>query len=180
MTFFAALLIALAALFNTGAQAPLTVPSQALTYEAPQVDTAPAPKALTQAPTQALTQPLYKAPVQAPTQAPLKAPTQAPLTAPICYEDMPCWDCSTMGNLICGNEAPQPTAAQCEEDMPCWDCATMGNKICGPTKAPVATTTAPKVDPYSGNPIVDCAALGFLTAEDFSCVAVDYYPTTNE
>lgn len=21
---------------------------------------------------------------------------------PACYEDMPCWDCATMGNLICG------------------------------------------------------------------------------
>lgn len=21
---------------------------------------------------------------------------------------------------------------RCEEDMPCWDCRTMGNKICGP------------------------------------------------
>ena len=21
--------------------------------------------------------------------------------------------------------------AQCEEDMPCWDCKTMGNRICG-------------------------------------------------
>lgn len=22
--------------------------------------------------------------------------------------------------------------ANCEEDMPCWDCETMGNLICGP------------------------------------------------
>lgn len=22
-------------------------------------------------------------------------------------------------------------ATRCEEDMPCWDCKTMGNKICG-------------------------------------------------
>jgi hypothetical protein len=21
---------------------------------------------------------------------------------------------------------------RCAEDMPCWDCATMGNKVCGP------------------------------------------------
>ena len=26
------------------------------------------------------------------------------------------------------------TAITCQEDMPWWDCATMGNKICGPTK----------------------------------------------
>lgn len=25
--------------------------------------------------------------------------------APACYEDDPCWDCTTMGNRICGTEA---------------------------------------------------------------------------
>lgn len=24
-----------------------------------------------------------------------------------------------------------PPTTRCEEDMPCWDCSTMGNKICG-------------------------------------------------
>lgn len=24
-----------------------------------------------------------------------------------------------------------PTVPICQEDMPCWDCTTMGNKICG-------------------------------------------------
>jgi hypothetical protein len=24
---------------------------------------------------------------------------------------------------------------ECQEDMPCWDCETMGNRICGPTFA---------------------------------------------
>jgi hypothetical protein len=27
--------------------------------------------------------------------------------------------------------APVDTSSQCEEDQPCWDCATMGNMICG-------------------------------------------------
>ena len=36
----------------------------------------------------------------------------------------------------------QPTQAQCEEDMPCWDCHTMGNKLCGP-QAPVKATPEP-------------------------------------
>jgi hypothetical protein len=26
---------------------------------------------------------------------------------------------------------PEVEAQRCEEDMPCWDCKTMGNKICG-------------------------------------------------
>lgn len=25
------------------------------------------------------------------------------------------------------------STVQCEEDMPCWDCSQMGNTICGPT-----------------------------------------------
>lgn len=29
-----------------------------------------------------------------------------------------------------------PTTHHCEEDEPCWDCTTMGNLICGPTQAP--------------------------------------------
>ncbi len=27
---------------------------------------------------------------------------------------------------------PHPKPVRCEEDMPCWDCTTMGNKVCGP------------------------------------------------
>lgn len=30
--------------------------------------------------------------------------------------------------------APAP-AVECIEDMPCWDCSTMGNHICGPDDA---------------------------------------------
>jgi hypothetical protein len=29
-----------------------------------------------------------------------------------------------------------PVLTACAEDDPCWDCATMGNLICGPTTAP--------------------------------------------
>lgn len=28
----------------------------------------------------------------------------------------------------------EATVAVCFEDMPCWDCETMGNFICGPTE----------------------------------------------
>jgi len=31
-------------------------------------------------------------------------------------------------------EQPRPvTSVACEEDEPCWDCTTMGNRICGST-----------------------------------------------
>lgn len=29
----------------------------------------------------------------------------APQPDPICFEDMACWDCSAMGNGICGEDA---------------------------------------------------------------------------
>lgn len=28
--------------------------------------------------------------------------------------------------------SPGPAVSSCEEDQPCWDCTTMGNRICGP------------------------------------------------
>lgn len=41
---------------------------------------------------------------------------------------------------------------------------------------PVAVVTEPvAVDPYSGNPIVDCEAQGLVTAEDASCVSATFY-----
>jgi len=30
-----------------------------------------------------------------------QVPTTPPTTT-VCMEDMPCWDCNTMGNLVCG------------------------------------------------------------------------------
>jgi hypothetical protein len=32
---------------------------------------------------------------------------------------------------------------KCEEDMPCWDCSTMGNKVCGPTFTEMLSETMP-------------------------------------
>lgn len=33
------------------------------------------------------------------------------------------------------SEQPKAPVTVCQEDDPCWDCATMGNLICGPTQA---------------------------------------------
>jgi hypothetical protein len=74
-------------------------------------------------------------------EAPIKASEDASLPtylsyvstsedATTCEEDMPCWDCDTMGNLQCGPATAQPEA--CEEDEPCWDPETMGNGQVGP------------------------------------------------
>lgn len=32
-----------------------------------------------------------------------------------------------------GVVATMPDAPRCEEDQACWDCSTMGNLVCGPT-----------------------------------------------
>jgi hypothetical protein len=32
---------------------------------------------------------------------------------------------------------------KCEEDMPCWNCSEMGNKICGPTFTETLTEVMP-------------------------------------
>ncbi|AEJ95733.1 hypothetical protein FDI64_gp59 [Mycobacterium phage Zemanar] len=39
----------------------------------------------------------------------------------------------------------EPTGQQCEEDQPCWDCTTMGNRICGPGMAPPMDYALPVV-----------------------------------
>ena len=52
-------------------------------------------------------------PVHSPASVELTDPT-LPATTPVCEEDMPCWDCSTMGNKVCSLDAD--TAA-----MDAWD-----------------------------------------------------------
>lgn len=84
-------------------------------------------------------------------------PSAKPVTA--CMEDEPCWDCSTMGNLICGPITQQVTAP--------------AQKPVAPVTAPVKVT-APSIDPYSGVLDIPCKT-GYVKAEDKSCVPVSYY-----
>lgn len=106
MSLIIALILSLSALFATSAQ-PATA-AQPATVEAPIEASKDA---------------------SLPTYLPEVTTSEAPIR---CEEDMPCWDCATMGNLQCGPIAqPAQPAITCEEDMPCWDCATMGNGICG-------------------------------------------------
>ena len=40
------------------------------------------------------------------------------IPGPVCTEDMDCWDCSTMGNLICGTPEPVcPEGHRMPEDL---------------------------------------------------------------
>jgi hypothetical protein len=41
---------------------------------------------------------------------------------------------------------PVQTTPECQEDEPCWDCTTMGNMICGPI-TPITATTVVAVPP---------------------------------
>lgn len=104
-------------------QAPITAPVQPLTYAAPTVTT----QAATQAPTEVLT--------EAPIAAPIYAATEAPTQAPTCQEDMPCWDCETMGNLICGNPVCADLGLVTAEDLSCVP-ASFYTATAAPTSCP--------------------------------------------
>lgn len=129
----------------------------------------------------------------APTQPPVAAPVQAPVepaTSPVAEQPVPTYI-----------EPVQPVTVapvRCEEDMPCWAGSANDNRVhpenpsytpapIAPVQQPVqssatspapSATPAPSIDPYSGNPIVDCAAQGLITAEDFSCVPGSFYSPT--
>lgn len=97
--------------------APIQAPTTQLTYEEPTVVTQPAP-VQAPAPVQPAPVQVAPAPVSAPVQpaqtvapVPTPTPTAAQTTAPACEEDMPCWDCETMGNKVCGPTAEETTAA---------------------------------------------------------------------
>jgi hypothetical protein len=66
------------------------------------------------------------------TQAPSDTPSQAPSQG--------------LTQVLQAQAPHIPTLlTRCEEDMPCWDCKTMGNHICGPVQAPLDHITAPTV-----------------------------------
>lgn len=131
-------------------QAPIEAPVTALTYPSTTITTSPA-QPITEAPTQALIEAPAEALILAPAQPLSQAPAQAPTQAP-----------------------ERPTAALgCEEDMPCWACTVNDNRTCV-NDAP----QAPQIDPYSGNPIVDCTVQGLVRAEDYSCVPATFHSPT--
>jgi hypothetical protein len=74
---------------------PVTAdPSATLTLDRVSVATSPAPAPEPTAPVQDWTPEAPQIPVM-----PVGAPE---VGAEYCEEDMPCWDCATMGNLVCG------------------------------------------------------------------------------
>lgn len=40
---------------------------------------------------------------------------------------------ATVALSLASFAAPAAAPTRCTEDMPCWDCHTMGNQLCGPT-----------------------------------------------
>ena len=45
-------------------------------------------------------------------------PTTIPAAEPECWEDEPCWDCTTMGNLQCGPTTTVATVAPAPQMLP--------------------------------------------------------------
>lgn len=116
-------------------EAPITAPSVALTEPITEITTIPAPiptptpteaptEALIVAPTVALVEPTEAPtePAPAPTEETYPAPPVEPNTAgPVCMEDDPCWDCTTMGNKICGNPVCIAQGLVTAADQTCID-----------------------------------------------------------
>lgn len=105
--------------FEAGSAATLHV-------DAPRITTQPAPVAQPTAAPVAPTQPTA-APV-APTAAPIAADL---LPEPVICTELQLGQAWAGVGLYCLNQTV-PAAPICEEDEPCWDCNTMGNLICGP------------------------------------------------
>lgn len=88
-------------------------PSAVLSVDTVAVATVPAPAPVEPTPT-----PAPVAPSVAPAE-PVAAPVE-PTPAPVA----PAVDSAE-------SYVPTPPVVECHEDEPCWDCTTMGNKICG-------------------------------------------------
>lgn len=130
----------------------------------------PASQAPSQAPFMGLTQVLHAQRAQAPTLV-------------TCDEDQPCWDCKTMGNLICGPvQAPTeaPTEAPAPMDTitaPIQPTASPEPAYTPPTQpymAPVQPYVAPQAPTATVQPVATCTA-PTLMAEDGSCVNPNFW-----
>lgn len=134
------------------------------------------------APTQANIEALNEAPSQTSTQAPIEAPL-TPVTYPSTLVTTSPSEAPTEAPTQPLNEglpeglptAPPKTPSQ----APSQPTPNTGGEL--PTASPsqaVQPSTAPAVDSYSGNLIVDCAAQGLVTAEDHTCVPASFYSNT--
>lgn len=112
-------------------QAPVEAPATDLTYESTTVTTtpAPAPTSPTETPTTEAPAPV-EVTTAATTEAPTAPATEAPATPveePTTAAPEPTTDPTTEPTV-----SPEPTVEPaCMEDQPCWNCSTMGNRICG-------------------------------------------------
>jgi len=86
------------------------------------------------------------APVPAPVATKPTAATPMPKVAP-----SPTLYAHISPEVVIEDATPTtPAAPICEEDMPCWDCSTMGNKVCGPTATPAPPApTVPSIPPLT-------------------------------
>lgn len=141
----------------------------------------------TQAPTTAATDTPTQAPTEAPitgTTAGPTPPTVAP-TAPDTagYPAQP----PAPTDLVTAGPAVPTAGAVCYEDEPCWDCSMMGNRICGLTEAINLSGYTPErfnaqyigLFPHSDNPAMK--RFGYRYVQSATNGAYDYvFQTTIE
>lgn len=98
------------------------------------------------APLTGLLAPAQAAPVVVPVTDPAPPRFDA---LPAITEDDPRWDCATMGNRVCGPDAPLPAGP----DFDCWDDASCAAVAADPTRTPIP---GPDVDGPDGRWHRDC------------------------
>lgn len=87
------------------------------------------------------------------------APHAPELTAsPVCEEDMPCWDCATMGNRMCGPQTPALTA-------PAVEASAVPVELPVIVEAPIVEVAPVAPAPVEIEPVVDVAPVIDYTAE---------------
>lgn len=109
---------------STEVDAVITAPVAVLAVDSPVVTTEPAPieEAV----------PVVTAPVTE-IVTPVTVPTPVPVTSPVEASPVPVEPSPVTTEAV---PVIEPTAVPvCEEDQPCWDCSTMGNRICGRDEA---------------------------------------------
>lgn len=152
---------------------PTTVnaPRATLKLERPMVTTTSAPKPVEVTASLEVTASIAQAAYNV---QPLPVAPVEPLS--LCYEDMPCWDCSTMGNRICG---VAPSATVVVQTLPLVQPLPVAQTPVQvqPIQAASPVISAPVVNPYSGNSETaeSCALVGKVLAEDNSCVTPDFW-----
>lgn len=129
----------------------------------------------------------FSAPTQASETASISAPSVVSFETPeaaLNFEEVSVVTIPAPAPIVTTVEEPAPIV-EAEpapvEEAPVTISAPPATEVQAPTPTeptqPVVEPEAPATDPYSGNPIIDCEALGMATTEDYTCAPLDYWDT---